>query len=136
MPPKAKPKFPFLLLEPSMILARTSVKCWRTSFGGSEDMGNVSAHPTRGREFLAVERKHYLLKKFKFSRIIYLSPNKFPKNLLLQYKLTGSEAERAHATMGQNCSLGARALTLGDLSLAVGFVALEVLAALAVFTNS
>ena len=41
---------------------------------------------------------------------------KFP----LQYELTGSEAEHAHATMGQNCSLGARALTLGDLSSAVG----------------
>jgi hypothetical protein len=51
-----------------------------------------------------------------------MSHKDISRNFLLQYKLTGSEAEQAHATMRQNCTLGVCALTLGDLSSADGFV--------------
>jgi hypothetical protein len=67
-----------------------------------------------------VERKHYLLKKLNVVESS-MSHKDISRNFLLQYKLTGSEAEQAHA-MGQNCTLGARALTLGDLSSADGSV--------------
>jgi hypothetical protein len=56
MPPKAKPKFPFLLLEPSMILARTAVKGWRALWRLQIMGAMLAPHPTRGREFLAAEQ--------------------------------------------------------------------------------
>ena len=67
-----------------MIRARTSVECWRTSFGGSEDMGTMLApHPTRGRDFLAVDRKHYLLEKLKVVESS-MSHKDISRNFLLQ----------------------------------------------------
>src|SRR5262249_42891288 len=102
MPPEAKPKFPFLLLEPTKSLPE-SVQCSAPPHAGSRIFGSGA------KSSITIQ----------VSRTIYL-----PKNIFkdLQYQLTGSEEEHTHATMGQNCSLGARALTLGDLRSADGSV--------------
>src|SRR5262249_51676851 len=139
MPPKAKPKFPFLLLEPSMTPCPNLRGTQTREGSGCSIRATVQIEPpstTRGitapckwriangcRAVLPDFSENFQIPVLEssmwlFSRIFFhfLSP----QGSICSTSSRVVNLGHAHATMGQNCTLGARAHTFSDLSSGVG----------------